>query len=159
MLGASASILSPTVSKVKASKVTAMKNLIVTRSSSVQAAKSPNVHNSLSQVAAQSALESSKRSQPATNLKTEVLPVRKFRHSSKSRFQTAAKQPCLISFRVGSFIVPSRPKVVSWSISKPRYSSPIPSPLRFRRRSFHFSWQSQTLETFHRGTVLETETQ
>ena len=51
VLGASASILSPTVSKVKASKVTAMKDLIVTHSSSVQAAKSPNVHNSLPQVA------------------------------------------------------------------------------------------------------------
>ena len=62
VLGASASILSPTVSKVKASEVTAMKNRIVTRSSSVQAAKSPNVHNLLPQVAAQIALESSKRS-------------------------------------------------------------------------------------------------
>ncbi|CAI5744953.1 unnamed protein product [Peronospora destructor] len=66
VLGASARILSSTVSEVKASKVTAMKDLIAKHSPSVQAAKSLYVQNSLTKVAPQSAPEARKRSQPAT---------------------------------------------------------------------------------------------
>ncbi|CAI5704035.1 unnamed protein product [Peronospora effusa] len=80
VLGASASILSSTVSEVKASKVTAMKDLIAKHSPSVQAAKSRNVQKkSLKKVMSQNAPESRKRSQPGTKSENSSAACKKAR--------------------------------------------------------------------------------